>query len=55
MNAACFAPAAAAAVEHLGDVLVAEPGIIGATLTPTSMPAAASRAIVLMRRCGVAT
>ena len=31
------------------------PGITGATLTPTSSPAAASRAIVLMRRCGVAT
>ncbi len=31
------------------------PGITGATLTPTSRPAAASRAIVLIRRCGVAT
>ena len=31
------------------------PGMIGATLTPTSIPAAASRAIVLIRRCGVAT
>ena len=55
MNAARFAPAAAAAVRISAMSSSPSPGITGATLTPTSSPAAASRAIVLSRRCGVAT
>ena len=49
------APLAAAAVSTSLMSSSPSPGIIGATFTPTSSPAAASLAIVWMRRSGDAT
>src|SRR5207248_1556068 len=53
-NPARRAPAAAAASRMRAMSSSPSPGIIGATFTPTSSPAAASRSMICTRRCGLA-
>ena len=47
------APAFAAAFRMAGTSASVRPGMMGATLTPTGMPAAASASIAARRRAGV--